>query len=646
MKTINKSILSIVLVACFFVDGFSRNREIDSLLVVYHNGAIADTIRLQAIDYAVNDWLNHNMDSSIYYANVELDFARKVNDGKYEGLALNSIGRAYYQLSDFSKSLEYQLAALKIFDSSGDKWNMASCYICIGLIYRCQSDSSKALQYQLMALKICEQIGDSSNMAACYNNIGIIYSNKSNHLLAIKYYYKSLVIARNLRYTISMFRCYSNIADSYRQLGNYTLALENQLISLSIVRPINYELGISICYINLCELYISMGKYPLAITYGDSAMKLVVQIGQVNFQRVLLQDLSSAYVKMGNYKLAYSNYVLFKKLTDSIFNVDNNVRIEGLKTKYEVGKKDIEIHNQKIISDAQKSRQLIVIFCVVVVLVLVVIFSLFLFGRFRVSQSQKAIIQSKQTEILDSIHYAKRIQDALLKEQNHVSLHLPDHFVLFKPKDIVSGDFYWSLEKQGYWYVAVADCTGHGVPGAFLTMLGTSFLNEINATDRLLSPAAILDLLRDRMIKELGQTGVVGENKDGMDISLLRIDLSTKEVMWAGANNSLYVISGGVLSETKANKQPIGYADNLLPFTNHSFSLSCSDQLVIFSDGYADQFGGDLGKKFMSKRFKDLFVTNFVSDMVSQKNILNNVFEDWKGSTSQIDDVCVIGIKL
>ena len=263
-----------------------------------------------------------------------------------------------------------------------------------------------------------------------------------------------------------------------------------------------------------------------------------------------------------------------------------------------------------------------------------------------VAEGQRKIAVEKRQEIVDSIYYAKRIQDALLKEQEYVSKHLPDHFILFKPNDIVSGDFYWGLEKQEYWYMAAADCTGHGVPGAFLTMLGTSFLNEINATPALLTPAEILNQLRERIIKDLHQTGKAGESKDCMDISLLRLNLQTKEMLWAGANNPLYYISGNELYETKPDKQPIGHADNLKPFTNHSFRLLKDEAVYIFSDGYSDQFGGPGGKKFMSKKLKETILSISALSLFEQKEKLNEIFENWKGNLQQIDDVCVIGIRV
>jgi serine phosphatase RsbU (regulator of sigma subunit) len=274
-------------------------------------------------------------------------------------------------------------------------------------------------------------------------------------------------------------------------------------------------------------------------------------------------------------------------------------------------------------------------------------------------------------EITDSITYAQRIQRALLKGKEQENRSELSHFILFKPKDIVSGDFYWALEKQDYLYLASADCTGHGVPGAFLTMLGTSFLNEINSSIDVLSPDEILNQLRNRMIKELKQTGKEGESKDGMDISLIRLNIKTNELIWAGANNPLwivkneksptandYIIENGEesvkvlksgnreLLEFKPDKQPIGYSYNQTPFSNVTLQLHKDDLIYIFTDGYADQFGGPNEKKYKYKTLKEKVLEISNLSLIEQMDKLDEEFEAWKGHYEQLDDVCVIGLKV
>ncbi|MFI5204006.1 MAG: PP2C family protein-serine/threonine phosphatase, partial [Flavobacteriales bacterium] len=286
---------------------------------------------------------------------------------------------------------------------------------------------------------------------------------------------------------------------------------------------------------------------------------------------------------------------------------------------------------------------------------LIVVFSIFMVNRFRVTnrqkkiiEEQKLVVEEKQVEVMDSIKYAKRIQDALLKEENHISDHLPEHFVLFKPKDIVSGDFHWMLEKEDFIYLAAADCTGHGVPGAFLTMLGTSYLNEITAHMDKPLPADILNLLRDKFIRELSQHGKEGETKDGMDISLLRLNLKTNQLDWAGANNPLWIIrkEAAEVEEIKADKQPIGYHTNPRPFVSHAVQLKKGDSVYVLSDGYQDQFGGDKGKKFKASNLKSLIFEMRNATMSEQRDRLNQAFENWRSGFEQVDDVCVIGIRI
>ena len=262
------------------------------------------------------------------------------------------------------------------------------------------------------------------------------------------------------------------------------------------------------------------------------------------------------------------------------------------------------------------------------------------------AEKQKILVEEKNKDITDSINYAKRIQRALLKEEEHVSKHLPEHFILFKPKDIVSGDFYWSIEKQDYFYLAAVDCTGHGVPGGFMSMLGHAFLNEITANNVILTPAEILEALRNKILKEFKQTGTDSETKDGMDISLMRLNLKTKEIQWSGANNPLYYIVNGELKEIPPDKQPIGYYPLMKPFSNHHIQGEKDTIVYLFSDGYADQFGGPNGKKFKHSQLKEIVFSIHKNSLKDQKKILNETFEKWKGNLEQVDDVLIMGIRI
>lgn len=267
-------------------------------------------------------------------------------------------------------------------------------------------------------------------------------------------------------------------------------------------------------------------------------------------------------------------------------------------------------------------------------------------------QTQKDRLEVKNRETTDSINYAKTIQDALLPSETEFKSHFRESFVLFKPKDIVSGDFYWVYEKNNVVFYATADCTGHGVPGGFMTMLGMSFLNDIIEGRRIQDPAEALNLMRDKIIAALKQTGNLGENKDGMDITLCRIDKAKKELNFCSANNDLYIIKNKVagsdkeLIKYKANRQPVGFYHLNKPFTPQTIALEDGDCIYTFSDGYADQFGGPKGKKFRYKQLEERLLQNSHLNFDTQKNSLNSEIDRWRGSLEQVDDILVIGVKI
>ena len=261
--------------------------------------------------------------------------------------------------------------------------------------------------------------------------------------------------------------------------------------------------------------------------------------------------------------------------------------------------------------------------------------------------AQKEEIEIKNREITDSIQYASRIQSAILPPGDYVKRILPDRFILYLPRDIVSGDFYWLNELNSKIITVAADCTGHGVPGAFMSMLGVAFLNEIVSKVTDIRADEILNQLRTHVIKSLHQTGAEGESKDGMDIALCVYDLSNMKLEFSGANNPLYLIRDNELILYKADKMPIGiHALSEQPFTLNEIDLKKGDILYTFSDGYEDQFGGPNGKKFMAKNMRELLLKIHKEDMETQKQILKDTLYDWMKNTEQIDDVIVMGVRI
>jgi serine phosphatase RsbU (regulator of sigma subunit) len=256
-------------------------------------------------------------------------------------------------------------------------------------------------------------------------------------------------------------------------------------------------------------------------------------------------------------------------------------------------------------------------------------------------------VEEKNKQITDSINYAQRIQSALLPGEEDVRKIIPESFLLFMPKDIVSGDFFWiSRPDENTIVFATADCTGHGVPGGFMSMLGTSFLNEIINEKGLRSPAKILDALRDKIIVALKQQGHTQENKDGMDIVLCLLDKASGNMTYAAANNNFYLLRNGKLTEHEADKMPIGYYhDQVKPFREHTIALQPGDCVYTFTDGYADQFGGPNGKKFKYAQLEELILSQAQVSPLVQKEIFYTSIRHWQGELEQVDDICLFAFR-
>ncbi|HEV7232103.1 MAG TPA: SpoIIE family protein phosphatase [Bacteroidia bacterium] len=257
-------------------------------------------------------------------------------------------------------------------------------------------------------------------------------------------------------------------------------------------------------------------------------------------------------------------------------------------------------------------------------------------------------IEEKNKDIVDSINYAKRIQQAILPEASNIATLLPESFIYYQPKDIVSGDFYWIAEREGRTIAVVADSTGHGVPGAFMSMLGSAFLNEIVLEKGVTEPALILNHLRDKIIRALKQ-GDSSESRDGIDMTIISIQKKEAkfDLQFAGANNPLWIFRQTGLTEIKGDKQPVGVrTGSQVPFTNHRLELEAGDLIYLFSDGFADQFGGENGKKFRYKPLQKLISDMSMESLLEQKNILSQTLLQWKGNLEQVDDILVMGIRL
>jgi serine phosphatase RsbU (regulator of sigma subunit) len=343
--------------------------------------------------------------------------------------------------------------------------------------------------------------------------------------------------------------------------------------------------------------------------------------------------------------------VKFYNLNDSIFGIKTNEKMLELEKKYETEKKEqenkmLQLKNKQDKEKAELNnyKQNLIIGLVSSISILLLIVAVIVGRSLKITKLQKKIIENQkiqveehQKEIIDSINYAKRIQYTLLAHENFLNTHLPQHFVFFLPKDIVSGDFYWAIKKDDDLYLAVGDCTGHGVPGAFMSLLNISLLNEAITELNIREPNKVLDFVRDKLIQTMEGS------KDGMDAILIRI--RKNHIQYAAAHNRPVLIRNNELIELSADKMPVGKGENNNAFTLHELNLEKNDMLYLFTDGYADQFGGPKGKKFKYSRLHKLFLEQHELNISEKRNNLESTFHNWKRDLEQVDDVCVMGIK-
>ena len=586
--------------------------------------------------------------------------------------AVNNIGYIYDDHGNIPYALEYYHMALKYSEELKDKSAVASIFINIGHIYDGQKNYPKALEYYNKSLVAKRELNDKKGVALALNNIGGIYLNMDDYKNAMNLFTKSLNLYQEIKNKKGIANEINMIGGVYKNTGDIDKALEYYNESLVIREEIQDNLGIARSLNSIGNALLSKGKYMEAQVKAEQAMKIAKELGYPENIHKTSNLLSKIYSKLNKFKEAYEMHVLYKEMSDSIISEANKKASiqKGFQYAYEVktaadsikAAEVNEVHKTQI-KEQRKQQTLLY-----VGIGLIAIFSGFMYNRFRVTRKQKGIIElqkveverrskiveeqkfvieEKQKEILDSIHYAKRIQQAMLTSEGYFDEYLKaEYFIYYQPKDIVSGDFYWATFQHNQFYIATADCTGHGVPGAFMSLLNINFLNE-NVIERgIQNPAKILNEQRKEIIKALNPKG--NENsRDGMDCVLCAFDLENHILNFSSANNPVWIIRDNRIIEYKGDKMPVGkYDDNAKDFTSQSIEIQKGDIIYTFTDGYADQFGGEKGKKFKYKQLQAILLANNQMTMAEQQKLLSNTMREWMGNNEQLDDILVIGVKI
>jgi len=587
--------------------------------------------------------------------NIEMIMSRsKAANYRYGmGEAFNLKGSIFSDQSNVKEALENFLQALSIYESLNNRNKMASLYNNIGLLYAELKEYKIALSNYFKAAKIFKESNNKRNLGVLYNNIGTSYQRLGQLESSAFYLNEAYKLNVSLEDTLRMAMTTHNMGINFQLQQNCDSAIQCFKRSLLFLKSFGEGPGHVFNYNELGNCLMRQNKYKEAEEYLVKAYKISEATGQLSERSDVAGHLAILYKQLGDYKKAYNYSNVEISIHDSLYNESsrNNIIKRDLEHDFErqreIQKKEQEIAAAKIENQKKIITGAIIALVIVSLLVLLVLRG---YNQKRkannIISKQKEIVESKQKEILSSIYYAKRIQNALLTSEIYFKKWLNHFFILYKPKDIVSGDFYWALEHKGIFYIIVADCTGHGVPGAFMSLLNISILNELIIEKEVNSPDKILTEARKEIIRSLNPEGG-DESKDGMDCILCAIDLKNKKMQYACANNSFYLIRNGELIISETDKMPVGLShDNDKPFSLHETILQEGDLLYLITDGYADQFGGEKGKKFKYKPLQDLLVKHRTEGMEKQKEILLKEFEDWKGHLEQVDDICMIGIKI
>jgi serine phosphatase RsbU (regulator of sigma subunit) len=568
-------------------------------------------IAYSKLNIAAANFLQSKNDIALKYLSETSQWFENNKKEKGYVSALLLKGNIFESFGDYEKTLNLWLEAYTASIEINDKESEGEACNQLGLIYSRLCNFPKALEFFNKGLKIREEMGDENAVASSLNRIGMVYRQIKKYIESLEYYFRSLEIRKRNKQTAAIPWTLLGIASTYEDMKKYPESLDY------------YELGMTgsdkrcttQCMMGAGRVYSQIGNSKLA----EKRLKQSLQMAQELNSMALIADAYSALA---------AHYELYKKPDKALKSFK-----QFLKSRESLHSSEVQsrLSNIEVAHAVEKSEQEKEIF------------------RLRHVELKKAydIIEEINRDMTASINYASRIQRAILTDPGEIRGLSGRLFILYMPKDIVSGDFYWITQVKKKLVVVAADCTGHGVPGALMSMLGISFLEEIINYRGITESGKILNELRKEVQHALHQKGAREEQKDGMDISLCVIDKSKNTIQYSGAYNSLYLVRNGELTEYPADRMPIGIYDlSDTEFNSNNIPSLPGDMIYMFSDGYADQFGGPNIKKFKYAQLKELLVSIHKLPVKEQKKKLDKTFHDWKGTNPQIDDVMVLGLKI
>ncbi len=637
-------------------------------------------------------YIQNDFENALIHLINSLELSRLNDNSEEEALSLNRIGNTYQLMGEYRKALSFYEEAMTINRDLQNDQEIARTLTNLGSVYRLYGNYDLAINQHLEALGIYEGLQNNEGIAWSALNIARLFKMMKNYQKSIEYIEQSLkiyqLIEKEDEVSIGITLCFKELGSIYYEMGDLKKAVgySNKVLeinkkagnmqgvanSLSTLGKIyfddqNYDKSLSfLLQANelkdsledntekasilryLGKIYLIEGEASKAAKHLNSSLDFAQNQNLKEDIKETYLALSELYEKTGNSNKALDYYMRFTSLKDSL----NSQKINELELQYEFDKEQQE---RELEQKSKLQKQKIFTWVFVGGFLFMIILAYVIFKSYQRKKKTNVIltkqhdqIAHQNTIITDSIEYARRIQSALFPQEKFLKRVLAEHFIYMKPKNIVSGDFYWVSEKDDKTIIAVSDCTGHGVPGAFMSMLGIAFLNEIVNKSKTIQANSVLDQLRENIIDSLHQEYGVKGSKDGMDMALCIIDRKTLKMQYAGAYNSVFVIREKEVHEIKADKMPIGIHAVKVDkgFANQEFELRKQDMLYLFSDGYVDQFGGERGLKFKHKLFKDLLINISDKSMDNQKTEIEKTMGKWQGDHSQLDDMMIMGVRI
>lgn len=663
---------------------YQRLSKFDSALYYYRQGLLvlkdSDNKALQSsllYNIGIVNMVVGQYDKALQSALAALAIDQELEDTTSIALSLNSVALIYQEWGQYEKSLEYRLESIRLSELDNNlhgvansKYNMGNLYVKIG-------KPAKALEYFEEAkedfLELLSEYPDDlsvkQGVSESIYSIGVMQVQKEQFNKASANFREALAIKRPIADKVGMANCFYQIGLIEFKQKDYENARQSFFQALQLKNLVGDVKGIALVNHQIGNLYCNMGLNKESENFLNRSILYAKENGDKEILRENYKLLYQIYFSKAKSAEALQYHVLYKAYADSVLSENTTKVVEELSVRYETEKKEKEnvlLQQENEINtltiQKQKSVGRYLLGVILLVLSIVVILYILFRSKQRTNKvislknallgqqneqivSQKKVIERKNRDLTDSIVYAKRIQESMLVQEEKLNTFVDDAFIFFKPKDIVSGDFYWFGEKDGKVIVSAIDCTGHGVPGAFMSMLGNSFLNQIIHNEGICSPDLILEELNKNVQVALKQAET--SNRDGMDMALCTIDKSNRTLEFAGAKNPLVIIKNGEAMRIKGDKNPIGLSyGSTNEFKKHTIELNESASYYMFSDGYVDQFGGPKHKKYMVKNLQNLLLEVHQKPMAEQKQILESTLSEWMKDEEQIDDVLVVGFKI